>query len=198
MALAALCLLVFAVMQGTARDVQNALAAGEDGGFGRPGPVLQSQQFGLDPGFDLPGEGPVAGDDGGVALGAAGPGPDFTSGFGRVLLGDTLAFADSGFQLRVDDHREGLVTGSVVTHAYDVAGDSPFRATLVWTDYPAALNAAVAKVGGLKFRGFSAWLVWLVVHLIRLVGFRNRLVVLINWAWDYLFLERASRIIIDR
>lgn len=59
-------------------------------------------------------------------------------------------------------------------------------------------NAAVAKVGRLKFRGFSAWLVWLVVHLIRLVGFRNRLVVLINWAWDYLFLERASRIIIDR
>ena len=52
----------------------------------------------------------------------------------------------------------------------------------------AGIHAAVAKVGGLKFRGYSA----------RLVGFRNRLVVLINWAWDYLFLERASRIIIDR
>jgi NADH dehydrogenase len=59
-------------------------------------------------------------------------------------------------------------------------------------------NAAVARVKGLKFRGFPAWLVWLVVHLIRLVGFRNRLVVLINWAWDYFFFERASRIIIDR
>jgi len=59
-------------------------------------------------------------------------------------------------------------------------------------------NAAVAKVKGLKFRGFAAWLVWLVVHLIRLVGFRNRLVVLINWAWDYFFFERASRIIIHR
>ncbi len=59
-------------------------------------------------------------------------------------------------------------------------------------------NAAVARVKGLKFRGFAAWLVWLVVHLIRLVGFRNRLVVLINWAWDYFFFERASRIIIDR
>jgi NADH dehydrogenase len=57
-------------------------------------------------------------------------------------------------------------------------------------------NAAVARVKGVKFRGFSAWLVWLVVHLIRLVGFRNRLVVLINWAWDYFFFERASRIII--
>jgi NADH dehydrogenase FAD-containing subunit len=58
--------------------------------------------------------------------------------------------------------------------------------------------APAAQIGGLKFRGFTAWLVWLTVHLIRLVGFRNRLVVLINWAWDYLFLERASRIIIDR
>jgi NADH dehydrogenase len=58
-------------------------------------------------------------------------------------------------------------------------------------------NAAVAEVKGLKFRGFSAWLVWLAVHLIRLVGFRNRLVVLINWAWDYFFFERASRIIIN-
>jgi NADH dehydrogenase len=59
-------------------------------------------------------------------------------------------------------------------------------------------NAAVARVKGMKFRGFAAWLVWLVVHLIRLVGFRNRLVVLINWAWDYFFFERASRIIINR
>jgi NADH dehydrogenase len=56
----------------------------------------------------------------------------------------------------------------------------------------------VAEVKGLKFRGFTAWLVWLAVHLIRLVGFRNRLVVLINWAWDYFFFERASRIIINR
>jgi len=37
----------------------------------------------------------------------------------------------------------------------------------------------------------------LIVHLVRLVGFRNRLVVPINWAWDYLFFERASRIIIN-
>jgi NADH dehydrogenase len=53
------------------------------------------------------------------------------------------------------------------------------------------------KLKGLKFRGFSAWLVWLIVHLVRLVAFRNRLVVLINRAWDYLFFERASRIIIN-
>ena len=56
-------------------------------------------------------------------------------------------------------------------------------------------NAAVAQVAGIKFRGFAAWLVWLVVHIMRLVGFRNRLVVLINWAWDYFFFDRAVRLI---
>jgi len=57
-------------------------------------------------------------------------------------------------------------------------------------------NAAVAQIGGLKFRGFLAWAVWVVVHLIRLVGFRNRLMVLINWIYDYLFYDRAVRLII--
>ncbi len=56
-------------------------------------------------------------------------------------------------------------------------------------------NAAVAYIGGFKFRGFPAWVVWLVVHLMQLVGFRNRLVVLINWAWDYFLYERAVRLI---
>ena len=57
-------------------------------------------------------------------------------------------------------------------------------------------NAAVARVAGMKFKGLTAWVLWLVVHLIRLVGFRNRLIVLINWAWDYFFLERATRLIL--
>jgi NADH dehydrogenase len=56
-------------------------------------------------------------------------------------------------------------------------------------------NAAVAQIAGIGFRGFPAWVVWLVVHLIQLIGFRNRLIVLINWAWDYLFYDRGPRII---
>jgi NADH dehydrogenase len=56
-------------------------------------------------------------------------------------------------------------------------------------------NAAVAYSFGVKFRGFLAWAVWLVVHLTGLIGFRNRLIVLINWAWDYFFYDRAVRLI---
>jgi hypothetical protein len=86
--------------------------------------------------------------DGATDIAAAGT--DFDSGFGRVLLGDTLAFAGSSFSLRVDDHRGGLTTGSIVTHAYDVAAGEPLRATLVWADYPAEINAALLRVNELK------------------------------------------------
>ena len=56
-------------------------------------------------------------------------------------------------------------------------------------------NAAVAYIYGIGFTGFPAWVVWLVVHIIQLIGFRNKLFVLLNWAWDYFFYERAARLI---
>jgi NADH dehydrogenase len=57
-------------------------------------------------------------------------------------------------------------------------------------------NAAVVHLSGRNFTGFLAWLLWLSVHLFKLIGFRNRLLVLINWAWDYLFFERGVRLIV--
>jgi NADH dehydrogenase len=56
-------------------------------------------------------------------------------------------------------------------------------------------SAAVARIGRWQFTGFIAWVVWLVVHLIGLIGFRNKLIVLINWTWDYVFYDRAVRLI---
>lgn len=46
------------------------------------------------------------------------------------------------------------------------------------------------------FTGFLAWAVWLSVHLFRLIGFRNRFLVLVNWAWDYIYYERVVRLIL--
>lgn len=57
-------------------------------------------------------------------------------------------------------------------------------------------NAAVVQIGTHSFTGFLAWLLWLGVHLFKLIGFRNRILVLINWAWDYLFYERTVRLIL--
>jgi NADH:ubiquinone reductase (H+-translocating) len=56
-------------------------------------------------------------------------------------------------------------------------------------------NAAVARLWGLSFSGFIAWVIWVGLHIYRLVGFRNRLVVMVNWAWDYVFYENQVRLI---
>ena len=71
----------------------------------------------------------------------------------------------------------------------------PFRYRDQGTLATIGRNAAVAHVFGLKLSGFPAWVMWLVVHIIQLIGFRNKLFVLINWAWDYFFYERAARLI---
>jgi NADH dehydrogenase len=56
-------------------------------------------------------------------------------------------------------------------------------------------SAAVAKVGDFEFTGFIAWLAWLVVHLIFLIGFRNKISVLLQWFYSYINYRRGSRII---
>jgi NADH dehydrogenase len=56
-------------------------------------------------------------------------------------------------------------------------------------------NAAVAHLGGFAFTGFLAWLLWLAVHVAQLIGFRNKLLVLVEWAWEYFTYERAVRLI---
>ena len=59
-------------------------------------------------------------------------------------------------------------------------------------------NAAVASAFGMDFRGYLAWLVWLLLHLYYLIGFRNRIVVMLNWVWYYWFHERQVRLITRR
>ena len=56
-------------------------------------------------------------------------------------------------------------------------------------------NAAVAQFGKLEVSGYPAWLLWLMAHIWFLIGFRNRLVVLFNWAWAYWTFERNARIV---
>jgi NADH dehydrogenase len=56
-------------------------------------------------------------------------------------------------------------------------------------------NKAVADLNFVHFSGFPAWLVWLFVHILFLVGFRNRFVVLFQWAWAYLSFDKGARLI---
>ncbi|HEY5989217.1 MAG TPA: quinol oxidase, partial [Streptosporangiaceae bacterium] len=55
--------------------------------------------------------------------------------------------------------------------------------------------AAVAVVGRLRLSGLLAWLAWLLIHIMFLIGFRNRFLVLFEWAWAYLSWQRGARLI---
>lgn len=82
-----------------------------------------------------------------------------------------------------------------VKRALDGRAPEPFAYRDLGSMVVIGRNAAGAEIGGRTYTGFFAWILWLGVHLARLIGYRNRLVVLINWAWDYVFYERALRFI---
>jgi NADH dehydrogenase len=92
--------------------------------------------------------------------------------------------------------QQGVVAAQNI--ARQVAGQAPLpfhyrdRGTMVTIQR----NAAVAHVFGRAFAGFPAWILWLTFHLLKLIGFRNRLLVLINWIWDYFLYERTVRLIL--
>lgn len=56
-------------------------------------------------------------------------------------------------------------------------------------------SKAIADLGGYQFKGFIAWLMWLFLHIMFLIGFRNRFAVLFEWFWAYLTRERSARLI---
>jgi NADH:ubiquinone reductase (H+-translocating) len=56
-------------------------------------------------------------------------------------------------------------------------------------------NHAVADIRGIKLHGFLAWLAWIFIHLINLIGFRNRILVMTQWVWGYLTFHRRVRLI---
>ena len=57
-------------------------------------------------------------------------------------------------------------------------------------------NKAVVDLKHFKFSGFFAWFVWMFIHLMALVGFRNRVIVFFNWTYNYINFDKAARLII--
>lgn len=58
-------------------------------------------------------------------------------------------------------------------------------------------NLALAEIGKLKLKGFAAWFVWMLVHLVSIIGIKNKLFVLINWMWQYITYDQSLRLIIN-
>lgn len=75
------------------------------------------------------------------------------------------------------------------------AEPKPFRYFDKGTMATIGRNHAVAQIGPIRLRGFLGWGAWLVVHLVQLIGFRNKAVALITWGWDYVRIDRPVRLI---
>jgi NADH dehydrogenase len=73
----------------------------------------------------------------------------------------------------------------------------PFRYHNKGTMATLGRGAAVADLGSLRLHGYPAWLAWLFLHLLFLVGFESKLLVLIQWAWNYITRARSARLIAD-
>jgi NADH dehydrogenase len=59
-------------------------------------------------------------------------------------------------------------------------------------------SRAIVEIGSIRFSGWFAWIAWLVVHIYYLTGFKNRLLVVLQWAWSYITFGRGARLIVGR
>jgi NADH dehydrogenase len=92
--------------------------------------------------------------------------------------------------------QQGAYVGRLI--AARVAGKpnaEPFRYRDFGSLATIGRNDAVAEIGNLKLTGWIAWLFWSAAHVYFLIGFRNRVVVTLDWAWSYVTLERGARLI---
>jgi NADH dehydrogenase len=114
------------------------------------------------------------------------------------IIGDLCVFVQDGKPLPGVAQvamQQGTRAGRNIRHA--IAGQplQPFR----YKDYgimaTIGRGAAVGDIFGLKISGFFAWLFWIFLHIFWLIGFRNRFVVMTEWAWAYFSLQRRVRLI---
>jgi NADH:ubiquinone reductase (H+-translocating) len=95
--------------------------------------------------------------------------------------------------------QEGRFVAKVIRDEVHSAGGSHARPAFHYWDKGSLATigraAAVAQFGLIHISGFVAWLSWLFVHILFLIGFRNRLLVFIQWAWSYVTYERGARLI---
>jgi NADH dehydrogenase len=115
------------------------------------------------------------------------------------VIGDLAALKDASGQLVPGVAPAAIQQGKATARniVRDLQGQ-PRRDFHYWNKGSLATigrAAAIAQFGKIHISGFVAWLSWLFVHIFFLIGFRNRLIVLIQWAWSYFTYERGARLI---
>jgi len=116
------------------------------------------------------------------------------------VIGDLAAITEDGKAvpgLAPAAMQAGRQTAENILRRMRGGSTKPFHYTDKGTLATIGRAAAVGSLGRFKFSGFVAWFVWAFVHLVYLEGFRNRVLVFLNWGWSYLTYSRGARLITD-
>lgn len=150
----------------------------------------------------------------GSDLGAALVGPDGLDRAGRVIVNDDLTIPGHPEVFVLGDLAHAQSAGELVPgvapaaiQAGKYAGDA-IKARLNGSTVPLFLyrdkgsmatigrKSGVAEIGKLRLHGWPAWMAWLAIHIWFLIGFENRLLVVTQWAWNYVTRNRSARLIV--
>jgi NADH dehydrogenase len=115
------------------------------------------------------------------------------------VIGDLAGAIDRGAQLPMlipVAMQQGKHAGAAISELVRNGGASAFRYKDPGIMATIGRNSAVAELGPVRLSGFFGWMMWLGVHLVNVISFRSRVLVLVNWAWDYLFYDRPIRLIV--
>ncbi|MFZ3265034.1 MAG: NAD(P)/FAD-dependent oxidoreductase [Terriglobales bacterium] len=116
-----------------------------------------------------------------------------------LVIGDLAALADEHGKMLPGVAQVAIQQGKWVANTIARDLRSQPRADFHYHDKGSLATigraAAVAQFPKFALSGYFAWLAWLFIHILFLIGFRNRLIVMINWAWAYLTYERGARLI---
>jgi NADH:ubiquinone reductase (H+-translocating) len=115
------------------------------------------------------------------------------------VIGDLAAFVDETGKLlpglAAVAVQEGRHAARNILRMCNGLPSEPFHYVDLGTMATIGRAAAVVNFNWVMLSGFVAWVVWIFVHILLLIGFRNRLVVLFDWAWSYLSFQRSARLI---
>ena len=115
------------------------------------------------------------------------------------VIGDLAGAVDRGVPLPMlipVAMQQGRHVATTIARLVQNGGATAFRYKDPGIMATIGRNSAVAQLGRVQLSGFLGWLMWLAVHLVNVISFRSRIVVLVNWAWDYVFYDRPIRLIV--
>jgi NADH dehydrogenase len=121
----------------------------------------------------------------------------FAIGDAAIMQGDP-AFANGHPQMAQPAIQQGKLVASNIKRIISKKKLKPFRYNDMGSMATIGRNKAVADLGAFKFQGFFAWLIWMFIHLISLIGFRNKVFTLLSWIWSYFSYDKSNRLIISR